>query len=442
MSHQKALLTGLFVFAIVLGSYYVYGQAAQETALDLTRIEISHLPESPSTREAVQVFQDKVKQNPLDAASYTILGQLFLQQARLTGDAASYEKAERALQTSLSLVPQNTLTETSLAATYYAQHRFSEALELAELVLARDPANTQAQATLGDAHLALGNYPEAELAYQQLAQASTAPAVLARLAHLAELQGETAQALALLQRAAEGAVNQGQPKDEIAWYLIRLGDLHFNAGELNRAEKYYRAAQNLSEDYYLARASLGKLSAARGHYEAAIAYYQQSVEIIPQPDFLAALGDLYWLTGQPEKAEQQYQLVEFVGRLAALNAQLYNRQMAYFYADHQRHLEEALHLAASELEVRQDIYGYDAAAWASFQNGLLEQAEIWMAEAMKLGTRDAKLYYHAGMIALAQGKTTEARAFFAQVYALNPYFDPLQMTILEDTLKDHPEAAP
>jgi len=439
MNRRKGALFILSTLIILLGSYLVY--AHPYGRMNLTRIQPDDLPVYPDTVEALEVFQEKIRQNPSDAASYTILGNLFLRAARENGDVANYVKAEEALFTALDLVPDYTLAKTSLASAYYAQHKFSTALALAEEVYADDPENVQALATIGDAQLSLGNYHEADLAYRQLSEKSASPPVLVRLAHLAELEGETEQALELMQQAGEEGVKNGGSKEEIAWYLVRMGELHFNTGNLKQAEKYYEAALFVFENYYLGLAGMGKVNAARGQYETAIAYYEKSIEIIPQPDFLAALGDVYQLAGHPDKAQQQYDTVLLIGKLAELNVQVYNRQLANFYSDHDIHLDEALKLAAGDLESRKDIQGYDAAAWASYKNGLLDQAETWIAEALKLGTQDARLFYHAGMIALAQGKTAEAREFLSHALNINPYFDVLQAPVANQALRQLQEVA-
>jgi tetratricopeptide (TPR) repeat protein len=164
------------------------------------------------------------------------------------------------------------------------------------------------------------------------------------------------------------------------------------------------------------------VKAAQGKYEEAIAYYQQAINIIPQPDYLAALGDLYSITNQPEQARIQYKTVEYIGKLAAINRQVYNRQLANFYSDHKVHLTEALDLALAELDSRKDVYGYDAAAWAAYQNGNFTEAQNLMRQAMSLGTRDARLYYHAGMIAHAAGNDEQAGQWLEQALKISPQF--------------------
>jgi tetratricopeptide (TPR) repeat protein len=249
------------------------------------------------------------------------------------------------------------------------------------------------------------------------------------------LHGRTEEALRFWQQAAGVTLANAQSKEELAWYLIRLGDLYFNQGRLDEAGKHYTAALRLVDTYYLALAGLGKVRAAQGRFDEALDLYQRAVAIIPQPDILAALGDVYALTGQPEQAQLQYETVDYIGRLAQINRQVYNRQLANFYVDHDRRLAEALSLTVAELQARQDIYGYDAAAWALYKNGRYQEAQPMIEQALQLGTRDAKLYYHAGLIAQAQGRLAEAEWFLAEALAINPYFDLLQSRAAQATLK-------
>ena len=67
-------------------------------------------------------------------------------------------------------------------------------------------------------------------------------------------------------------------------------------------------------------------------------------------------------------------MVEFIGELNAINKVLYNRELALFYADHDMKLKDALALAQKELEVRHDVYTWDARAWTLYKNGKAKEA--------------------------------------------------------------------
>jgi len=402
---------------------------------DVASIAPDDLGDFPPAADGIRIFQARVRHNPRDAISLTVLGQLYLQQARETGNVALFQQAEATLERAIALSPNYAAANVTLAAAWYAQHNFTEALELAQQLYQDDPRRTEALMIMGDAYLALGQYEGAEVAYQELWQREETPPVLARLAHQAELQGDPDIALYLLQRAAGEMLAAGQAKRDMAWYLIRLADLYFKGGQLEDAAEHYETALRLVENYYVALAGLGKVRAAQGRYGEAIDLYQRAVAIIPQPDFLAALGDLYALNNQPDQARLQYDTVAYIGKLAEANEQVYNRQLALFYADHDLHVDQALTLATTELELRQDIYGLDTAAWAHYKNGLLNEAQALIKKAMAWGTRDPMLFYHAGMIAQAQGDSAEAKRLLTEALAINPHFDLLQASVAQTTLK-------
>jgi tetratricopeptide (TPR) repeat protein len=434
MSKRKAILFLSTIFTILVYSQFnrsVVDATGLPSAKDIRGDMLVNIP---PVNDAIQSFQNRVKKNPKDAVSYTILGELYIRQARETGDVTGYQRAEAALNESLKLLPGYSPAGSTLASVYYAQHEFEQALELSARVYQSNPKNISALVVMGDAHLSLGNYQEAEEIYQQLEENTATPPVLARLANLKELKGHQEEALHLIRRAAADSLRAGGTRESVAWYLLRVGDVYFNMGEIKEAGAYYEASLRVFEDYHLALAGLGKVRAAQGKHEEAINYYTRAVNIIPQPDFLAALGDLYMINGQPEEAQLQYDTVEFIGKLAALNQQIYNRQLANFYSDHDLKLDEALDLALGELESRKDIYGYDAAAWAYYKNGNYKDAQRMMDQAKALGTRDALLFYHAGMIAQALGDDNQARDLLQQAFAINPHFSILHSETARQTL--------
>jgi tetratricopeptide (TPR) repeat protein len=169
-------------------------------------------------------------------------------------------------------------------------------------------------------------------------------------------------------------------------------------------------------------AGLAKLRANNGRYAEAIMLYQKAIAVVPMPIFVGELGDLYAKTGNKPEAEKQYALVEYIGLLGHINQVLHNRDLAIFYADHDIKLPEALELAQKELEVRHDIYTWDALAWALYKNGKLAEAAKASQKARQFGTQDSLLLYHAGMIDEALGQREQARSELKEALRINPHF--------------------
>ncbi|MFN7929981.1 MAG: tetratricopeptide repeat protein [Blastocatellia bacterium] len=108
--------------------------------------------------------------------------------------------------------------------------------------------------------------------------------------------------------------------------------------------------------------------------------------------------------------------------------------MALYLADHNVNLAEALAIAQRERAARADIFTCDVLAWCYFKNGNLPQAKTALDEALRLGTRDARLFYHAGMIYRALGDEAQAATYLQRALALHPHFDVLQAESAKEVL--------
>ena len=382
------------------------------------------LPQS----KAIEIFEERVKQDPRDGISYTILGDLYLRDARQSGSLAAYEKAGEALRQALKLQPGDPGASASLASLLYSEHRFTEALELAEATYRKDARFIQALVTVADAKMSLGRYEEAGKTYQELSQKSSSPPLLARIAYLEFLKGDTEKALAQMLRAAAERRATDETTEGAAWYELRLGDLYLGAGRLEEARPHYQEALNTATGYdrAMAEAGMGNLEAAQGDLDQAIASYERAIHLHPQPSLLAALGDLYQKKGKSAEAQRQYDAVRLLAGSAPLNESVYMRELSLFFSDHDVELPRALELAKQDWSARQDIYGADALAWALYKNGRFAEAAEALQEATKLNTKDARLYYHAGLIWQALKDSTQAREALKKALAINPHFSVLQ----------------
>jgi tetratricopeptide (TPR) repeat protein len=160
-----------------------------------------------------------------------------------------------------------------------------------------------------------------------------------------------------------------------------------------------------------------------GDYEAAISFYKKAQERVPLPGTAIALVDLYTSLGRLDEAKRQEDFVEFIERAGAPGSVSYSRQLALFWADHDIRLDEAVEIMRRERAARSDIYTCDALAWCLFKKGELSEARVAIGEAMRLGTRDARIYYHAGLIHRALGDRANARRYLKLTLETHVSFD-------------------
>jgi tetratricopeptide (TPR) repeat protein len=386
-----------------------------------------------STDEAIAFFQSRIAASPTDAGNYRYLGELYERKAGESADHAIwYAKAEETLRKAIELLPDFPRAEASLAFVLCARHQFAEALSIAQNLMQRVPNDLDALATSGDALVELGRYEEAAKAYDQLFAAAQSGPILARLANLAEYHGRLDEAIDTMRKASELARANGRPKAD-AWYVMRLAELNFLAGRLDEAESLYRSVPNDVDPFHDATAGLGRLMASRGDVDSAIVLYEKAVAIGPDPHMLVALGDLYTSKGEQAKADALFaRFLDATGDNSETR-----RERAMFLADHGQKLEEAVALARRDHAERPGIYAEDCLAWClNRAKQDPEQSRELITKALRLGTRDPRLHYHAGAIFAASGDSKRAIEELQKALELNRRFHPSQADDAQRLLKE------
>jgi tetratricopeptide (TPR) repeat protein len=392
---------------------------------------------------SIRFLEARLKKDSEDFVASNKLGGLYLQRLRETGDPTYLTLALKAARESLAALPaeQNTGGLATLAQAEYAGHQFAAARDHAKRLAELEPGKGYPFQILGDALLELGDYNAAKAAYEKMEQLGNIQGLAKvaseqRLARMAALYGDSNGAYQHYANALTLALALAvPPRETVAWCWWQLGETAYGMGDYPTAEQRFRDALTTYPDYFRALASLGRVRAARGDLAAGIDYYKRAIAIIPDPGFVAALGDLLTLNKRPDEAKKQYELVEYIGRLNEINQSLYNRELAYFYADHDIKPKEALAFARRELEYRQDVYAHDLLAWSLYRNGEFDKARAAIEKALALGTKDAKLYFHAGMIHHALNENAKAKDNLARAVRTNPFFHPLLAASAARTLK-------
>jgi tetratricopeptide (TPR) repeat protein len=242
---------------------------------------------------------------------------------------------------------------------------------------------------------------------------------LARLARFDYLHGRVASARKRLLAALSTASARMQPpRETLAWIRWQLGELAFSVGDYEKAESWYRSGLVTHPTHVALLGSLAKLLAGGGRTTEAITLYEKAIAIDPVPPIVASLADIHALRGNESRSRE---LLDRIG-----SDPLDSRHIANIEADHDVHLDEAYALAQKDWSQRHDVFGADTLAWTALKAGRLEEARTAIESARRLGTRDARILYHAGMIALASGDRKNGRRLLRESIALNPRFDLLQ----------------
>jgi tetratricopeptide (TPR) repeat protein len=380
----------------------------------------------------VRKLERRVERQPRDADALTLLGLAYQQRARETGDPVFYRLSGEALRRAAPAGGRLPLIVQGRASLANSRHRFRDGLALARQAVELDPENGSAYGALGDALLNLGRYEQAFEAYDRMAVLSPGIASYTRVANARELLGRPAAAAEADTLAPEA--DRSAVPEHVAWTMVQLGNVYFNTGRLEQAAKAYRDALRRLPGYVHAEAGLARVEASERHYGRAIARLRHVVEVLPIPAYVIMLADVLHTSGHESEARREYGLVAAIERLFEANGVRTELQTAVFDLDHGRNVADALERARTAYAAAPGIYAEDAFAWGLFRAGRCAEARAHSAHALRLGTRDALLFFHRAMIERCLGAAA-ARSWFQRALAINPHFSFLWAPVARKALR-------
>ena len=372
--------------------------------------------------QVIVKYTNAAEKSPRKPSNWTDLGNALMQKARETADLSYYGHAETVYKKALALDPKCVPALSGMAWVTSDRHEFEQSKIWAGRALALDPGSNAAYGLIGDADQELGDYNAAYAHYQTMLNLRPDLASYSRGGHLLWLTGDYRKGVWLMVKAIDAG---GPYAETTGWCRAQLGLMLYSEGHQAAAEQALRDAYTATPTNYRVLMALGRVEAGRQDYPDAIDSYQKAVAVVPQIEAVAALGDLYALTGRSTEAQEQYGLVEKIDQIQKANGVLGGWQMSLFQASHNRDLPEALRNAQEEYKTRKNVYAADALAWCLYKSGRYAEASAMSRAALREHTPEAGFLFHAGMIAVKQNNLPEAQMFLRQAIALNPNFSPV-----------------
>jgi tetratricopeptide (TPR) repeat protein len=353
-----------------------------------------------------------------EPAAWVSAGRDFVRIARNHAEPGYYVQAEACAREALARSPSESAALQLMGLVMLNEHRFREAQVLASDMLARHPEDALSWGTLSDAELELGHIDAAIAAAQQMMDEKPNLPSYGRAAHLRWLQGDREAAKRIYEKAVAAGREQ-KDREPRAWMIVQAAWLFWHEGDYAGAAAGFELALHTLPDYPPALEGRGRVALALADYAGAIGWLSRALSAHPLIETAWWLGDAYQLAGNAPAARRLYERVTRDG------ARLDPRTLAQFYATKAREPREALRLARAAYAERQDIYSSDVLAFALYRNAALAEALPLARRAIALGTPDARLLFHAGLIEAAGGDKAQGRALMQRALALNPRFDPL-----------------
>ena len=430
MRHRTKLVAGSAVaVALLAGALFggaltespSAGQAgppAVESPQAISEGALSEIAQG-GAQETVAKLEAALVSSPRDPDTLASLGLAYQIRWRETGDASYLPRSKAALQKALGARPDDPAATLGVGNLALIQHEFRQALVIGRKAQTLAPFSARPHGVIGDAQIELGRYPAAFKSFERMVSLKPNLASYARIAYARELTGDTVGAIAAMQLARDAA--GGQP-DAAAWVEVELGKLEFGRGRLDAADRHARSGLAAVPGYVYALEQRARVEAARGRLGRAVALARQASQAVPLTQFVGLLGDLLERQGRVAEARRERAIVTAVDRLLVAGGVRVDLESAVYRADHRLRPDETVALARRARADRPSIYGDDALGWALARAGRCDEAVTWSQRSLRLGTKDALLWFHRGYAAGCAGDRAGMKAWYAKALALNPNF--------------------
>ena len=379
--------------------------------------------EQAKTRQIYDELTQKILNNPNDYTSRLKLAQLFMLEARATGEHGHYYPATlKVLDGILVEAPTDDIEfgATSLkASVLLSLHQFEEAKAAAERAVALNGYNAVVYGSLVDANVELGNYEEAVKMSDKMNSIRPDLRSYSRVSYLREIYGDLDGAIEAMKQAAES----GYPGfEETAWCRLTLGTLYEQKGDLNGAKAQYERILQERTDYPFAIAALARIASKQGNPQLAESHLKDAMEIIPEVSFYVDLATLYQEQGRTAEKDELLKHIFVMLEEDEEAGHVMNLEYARIYLELMDNPQKAMEYADKEYAVRPDNIDVNLVmAEILLAANEPERARHHIDVASRTGNQNPKLLLTKGLIDLRSFETESGKALVAKALELDPY---------------------
>jgi len=380
------------------------------------QLALARSPGESAIDKEILALQQALEKGNETPDRWIVLGRAWVRKAREAADPGFYLNAKACADIALDAAPGDRAAQNLVGLVLLNNHKFAEARDLADELLAKNGDDLIALGSLSDAELELGHVAEAVRAADRMMNIKPNNPSYSRVSFLKWVQGDVPGALEAIRLAIDSA-HGAKDKEPEAWALVQAAMIWWHKGDYSGADKGFEAALKVFTDYPPALVGRGRVAMAQGDAKRAADLLARAYAASPLVETAWLLGDAREAAGDASGAAAAYADVVKNGR------QSDHKTLAAFYADKNRDTDEAVRLIEGEAKTRGGPYVDDVRGWALYRAGKLADARAASDRAMAAGTKDAALYYHAGAIRIAAGDKAGGEKLVKDALALNPKFD-------------------
>jgi len=296
------------VFVAVAVILHVSAPAEPPHGVSVRTVDLRPGGQFADTDRSIAFYERAIRDDADISTNYVGLAQALLQSARESGrEYTLIPRAEEAIDRALEIDPGDIHPRVLKATLLNKLHRFEDALELSNQILAVHDDLPAALSVRIDALVELGRYDEAVEASDRLLAVKPGLPAYSRAAYLRELHGDSDGAEAAMEHDA-GAGAPGSANR--SWALVKLAEMAIAAGESDRARQILEGTLDEKMQYPPALGGLAKLALIENDLERAEFLAGQVRSLTDGAAPLEILLEVHRLRGDADAAADVAQSIE------------------------------------------------------------------------------------------------------------------------------------
>jgi len=376
-----------------------------------------------TTSKYFELWNTKIRPDSIQLTSFAIVGGEYTRYFKETGDITYLKKAEQSLKKAVAVAAVGKETYLrALARNYIAQHRFKEALVLANEAMELGGGANESRSLLFDVHMELGNYKVAEAYLESIKNLSDFGYII-RLSKWNDYKGDLNTTIAFMEKAKEKAIS-AKSKELMLWSFTNLADYYGHAGRIAESYQYYLSALALDPSNAYAKKGIAWIVFSHDkNPEEALRILDSVTATYKAPDYFLLKADIADYMGDDntrlENLDSYFTTVQ-----NEAYGDMYNGYNINLFLEETGQYENAVQLSMREVANRPTPESYSMLGYSYLKNDQLDKAKKIMDEFVYGKTFEPALCYQAAAVYSASGELKKVQILkkdlVGSIYELGP----------------------
>jgi tetratricopeptide (TPR) repeat protein len=360
--------------------------------------------QTETTSKYFNLWNSKIRQDSMQLTSFGIVGGEYNRYFQQTGAVEFLKKAEKSLEKAVEIAAIGKPGYyRALARNYISQHRFREALQLADAAAAIGGDKTENHSLYFDVQMELGNYKTAER-YLDSLKNMTDFGYMIRVAKWNDYKGDLDTTINFMEMARAKA-ESSKNKDLMLWSYTNLGDYYGHAGRIQDSYNEFLKALAIDENNAYAKKGIAWIVFSNDkNPEEAIRILDSVTKTYDAPDYFLLKAEIADYMG--DDLIRTKNLDHYFTKVKNSDyGDMYNAYNLSLYINETQQYDKALAMAEKEVVNRPTPESYSWLGYSYLKNGDAEKALEIVNTYVYGKTFEPVLLYQAAEIYRANGQT-------------------------------------